>query len=50
MMLDFLGETAAATAIETAVIKVVREKVKSLAAGKMGYSTTQIGDLVASML
>ena len=28
-------------------IKVVREKLKSLAAGKMGYSTTQVGDLVA---
>jgi 3-isopropylmalate dehydrogenase len=50
MMLDFLGETEAAKAIETAVIKVVREKVKSLAAGKMGFSTTQIGDLVASTL
>jgi 3-isopropylmalate dehydrogenase len=47
MLLDFLGETQAAKAIETAVIKVVREKVKSLAAGKMGYSTTEIGDLVA---
>ncbi len=48
MMLDFLGESAAAKAIETAVVKIVREKVKSLAAGKMGYSTTQIGDLVAA--
>ena len=47
MMLDFLGESAAARAIEDAVIKVTREKVKSLAAGKMGYSTTQIGDMVA---
>ena len=50
MMLDFLGETEAAKAIETAVIKVVREKVQSLAAGKMGYGTTQIGDLVAELL
>src|ERR1043165_1558722 len=50
MMLDFLGETEAAKAIETAVIKVTREKVKSLAAGKMGYSTSQVGDLVASSL
>jgi 3-isopropylmalate dehydrogenase len=48
MLLDFLGETPAAQAIETAVIKVVRQKIKSLAAGKMGYSTTQMGDLVAS--
>src|SRR5205809_1620304 len=48
MMLDFLGETAAAGAIETAVINVTREKIKSLAAGKMGYSTAQVGDLVAA--
>jgi 3-isopropylmalate dehydrogenase len=50
MMLDFLGETKAAAAIEASVIKVVREKMKSLAAGKMGYSTTEVGDLVASSL
>jgi 3-isopropylmalate dehydrogenase len=47
MLLDHLGETKAAAAIENAVIKLVREKLKSLAAGKMGYSTTQVGDLVA---
>jgi 3-isopropylmalate dehydrogenase len=50
MLLDFLGETAAAKAIEEAVIKVTREKIKSLAAGKMGFSTAQVGDLVASTL
>ncbi|HTD87153.1 MAG TPA: 3-isopropylmalate dehydrogenase [Candidatus Binatia bacterium] len=50
MMLDFLGEAAAAKAIEDAVIKVTREKVKSLAAGKMGYSTSQIGDMVAAQI
>ena len=48
MMLDFLGEREAAVAIETAVIKIVREKIQSLAAGKMGYSTTQVGDMVAA--
>jgi len=48
MMLDHLGETKAADAIENAVIKIVREKLKSLAAGKMGYSTTEVGDLVAT--
>lgn len=47
MMLDFLGETEAAKAIEDSVIKVTREKVKDLAAGRMGYSTTELGDLVA---
>lgn len=50
MMLDFLGESAAAKAIEDAVIKITREKVKSLAAGKMGYSTTEIGDMVAQQV
>jgi 3-isopropylmalate dehydrogenase len=50
MMLDFLGETKAAKAIEDAVIKITREKMKSLAAGKMGYSTSQVGDLVAGAL
>lgn len=50
MMLDFLGETQAANAIETSVIKTVREKIKSLAAGKMGYNTSQVGDLVAEGL
>jgi 3-isopropylmalate dehydrogenase len=50
MLLDFLGEKAAAEAIERAVITVVREKVGDLAAGKMGYGTTQIGDLVASLV
>jgi|YelNatPaOPRAMG01_1025707.scaffolds.fasta_scaffold45873_1 3-isopropylmalate dehydrogenase len=48
MMLDHLGETAAANAIENAVIYVVRNKLKSLAAGKMGYSTSEVGDMVAN--
>jgi 3-isopropylmalate dehydrogenase len=48
MMLDFLGEPKAAQAIEAAVVKIVREKIKSLAAGKMGYSTREVGDLVAA--
>src|SRR5205809_382626 len=50
MLLDFLGERAAAKAIDDAVIKVTCEKVKSLAAGKMGFSTTQIGDMVAQQV
>ncbi|MBP7828968.1 MAG: 3-isopropylmalate dehydrogenase [Kiritimatiellae bacterium] len=47
MMLDTLGESAAAAAIEKAVMDVTANKLKSLAAGKMGYGTTQVGDLVA---
>ena len=47
MMLETLGEQKAAAAIEKAVMDVTAHKLKSLAAGKMGYSTTQVGDLVA---
>ncbi len=47
MMLEHLGEEKAARSIETAVKDVTGTKLKSLAAGKMGYSTTQVGDLVA---
>ena len=50
MMLDFLGETEAAQSIEKSVIQVTREKVKSLAAGKLGYSTSEVGDFVAAGL
>lgn len=47
MMLDTLGEPEAAKAIEEAVKTVVSKHLKSLSAGKMGYSTTEVGDLVA---
>ena len=47
MMMDVLGESKAAKAIEDSVIKVATTKMKSLAAGKMGYPTEEIGDLVA---
>jgi len=47
MMLDFLGEAKAADILERAVIEVVSTKLKSMAAGRMGYSTSEVGDLVA---
>jgi len=50
MMLETLGEQKAADTIEKAVIKVSRDKLKSLAAGKMGYSTEEAGDLVLENL
>ena len=50
MMLEHLGETKAAAAIEAAVKNVTGNKMKSMAAGKMGYSTTQVGDLVADLV
>lgn len=46
MMLENLGQIKAAKAVEDAAIEVVSKKLKSLAAGKMGYSTTEVGDLV----
>jgi 3-isopropylmalate dehydrogenase len=48
MMLDYLGETEAATAVENAIKYVVSEKLASLSAGKMGYGTSEVGDLVAA--
>jgi len=48
MMLDFLGEAQAGAAIEHAVVQVINTKIQSLAAGKMGHSTTAVGDLVAA--
>jgi len=50
MMMDSLGEAQAAKAIEDAVINIVQTKLKSLAAGKMGYSTSEVGDLVVAQL
>jgi 3-isopropylmalate dehydrogenase len=48
MMLQTLGEEKAAQKVEEAVKYVTANKLKSLAAGKMGYSTSQVGDLVAA--
>ncbi len=47
MMLQTLGQDAAADAVEQAVRWVTGNKLKSLAAGKMGYTTSEVGDLVA---
>jgi len=50
MMLEVLGERAAADRVERAVMWVTGNKLKSLAAGKMGYTTEQVGDLVVRAL
>jgi 3-isopropylmalate dehydrogenase len=50
LMLAHLGEKSAADRIEKAVMIVTGEKIKSLAAGKMGYSTSEVGDMVAGLL
>jgi 3-isopropylmalate dehydrogenase len=50
LMLETLGESSAASLIEKAVIKVLREDLKDIAAGKMGYSTSEVGDLVKEFI
>jgi 3-isopropylmalate dehydrogenase len=51
MMLDTLGEIEAAKDIDNAVIKALESgKIKSMSAGKMGLSTTEVGDLIASYI
>ena len=49
MMLETLGEEKAANMIEQSVMKVTK-KMKSMSAGKMGYSTSEVGDLVVKHL
>jgi 3-isopropylmalate dehydrogenase len=46
LMLDYLGEENAGKKIEGAVMRVTGSHLKSLAAGQMGMTTTEVGDLV----
>jgi 3-isopropylmalate dehydrogenase len=50
MMLDHLGETEAASLLEGAVMEVIRKHMKGMEAGKMGMSTTEVGDLIANSI
>ncbi|MCK5213944.1 MAG: 3-isopropylmalate dehydrogenase, partial [Candidatus Omnitrophica bacterium] len=50
MLLRQLGEEKAADMTETAVKDIVKNKLKDVAAGKMGYSTSEVGDLVVNSL
>ena len=50
MMLRNLGEDIYADKIESSVVYVLQNYIKSLSAGKMGYSTTEVGDLVVKHL
>ncbi|MCD6335269.1 MAG: 3-isopropylmalate dehydrogenase [Candidatus Latescibacteria bacterium] len=50
MMLEYLGETRASAILEKAIVEVVRIRLKSMSAGKMGYSTSEVGDLVVEAL
>ncbi len=50
MMLDHLGEKEAAIRLLDAIKKAIKDDLKSLEAGKMGYGTKEVGDLVAGYL
>ncbi len=51
MLLETLGEQAAGQDVEQAVIEALSSgKIKSLAAGKMGMGTSEVGDLIASLV
>ena len=51
MMLETLGETEAARAVDRAVHDALASgRIRSLSAGQMGMSTSEVGDLVASLV
>ena len=50
MLLDHCGHETAAARVMKAIQVVTGTKMKSQAAGKMGYTTSQVGDLVVEAL
>jgi 3-isopropylmalate dehydrogenase len=50
IMLETLGESAAAAMIEKSVVRVLRDDLKDVAAGKMGFTTQQVGDLIVDYI
>ncbi len=51
MMLDHLGEKKSAELIDNAVSKALASgKIKDLSAGKMGMTTSEVGDFIASLI
>jgi 3-isopropylmalate dehydrogenase len=49
MMLDVLGEAEASQSLENAIVAALGE-LKGMGAGKMGFTTSQVGDLVAQAI
>lgn len=47
LLLETLGEVEAGAAMENAVADVISSHLRGLEAGKMGHSTSEVGDLVA---
>ncbi len=50
IMLETLGEPEAASLIEKSVVRVLRHDLKDVAAGRMGFTTQQVGDLVVDYI
>jgi 3-isopropylmalate dehydrogenase len=50
MMLEHLGEEMAAVLILRAVKKALANDIKSLDAGKMGFGTSEVGDLIVKYI
>ena len=50
MMLDHLGEKEAAELLLKAIKAVLKNDLKGLEAGRMGYGTREVGDLVAGYI
>jgi 3-isopropylmalate dehydrogenase len=50
MLLEQSGQPKAAARIGSAIMKVTGTKMKSQAAGKMGYGTKEVGDLICENL
>ncbi|RLB28395.1 MAG: 3-isopropylmalate dehydrogenase [Deltaproteobacteria bacterium] len=50
MMLEHLGEAEAAGLVERAVMKVIKNNMKSMDAGKMGIGTREAGNLVVEYI
>ncbi len=48
LMLETLGEEKGAARIEKAVKKALKNDIKDLGAGKMGYTTAEVGDLIVT--
>ncbi|MEE8359406.1 MAG: 3-isopropylmalate dehydrogenase [Candidatus Omnitrophota bacterium] len=50
MLLEHIGEEKAAAMIEKSIMRITKEKLKSMSAGKMGFTTAEVGDLVVEFL
>jgi 3-isopropylmalate dehydrogenase len=50
IMLETLGEPMAASLIEKSVVHVLRNDLKDVAAGRMGFTTQQVGNLVVDYI